>query len=897
MDQIVNDLDAHGLSNGNLEIRDQQMGEEITAAAQPAYNNLITKGWTIDVTAPIAPGPHLKITGNGLDITNSNTAISEDGTDYQETTLGNPILHAFVIENFGDQDLTITSALFSTSADFVITSQPANMVIAAGGSESFEVTFNPTTLGTKSGSVLIQSDDADASIFVLNLKGEAVNVLSNQIMITQYYEGFGANDRWVEVKNISGQAIPANTYFLALFDQDAARTGIIETVVPTQNTPIPALTIGQTILFRNAVAALPVSGNIGNASQVNSNVCTFDGDDVILISTSNASNSYDQRVEIMGNISPNASTSPEAWGTNSSFIKGGCSSEEAHKEFDINDWSFLLIADVDDADPVTNLALGIQVVGPTEFDGVNWSNLIADQSRTVIITNSFSNANQTISACNLTINTGVNVDFDSNGVTKNSIVIYGDLVVNGSLTVGDTESFVSIDPLASLDIITKIEKSTELFDIHDNTYWSSPVQGQQLSTVFAGVDPTRIFEFKAGEVNPLYVGTNYKYWWVASGAMNRGVGYASEGSSIGVQTLTFTGIPYNGSFTTNMFFSGTVDTGDANENFNLIGNPYPSAIDIQRILEDNASVNEIALWTHATPLGGGIFDPADYVFYNITGSTTPGVTENIGSGQGFMARSVATGGVTFNNGYKLIDRNDQFYKSVNSKKSGIVKEEKDRVWLRLKNGTAKSDILVGFVNGATDGRDLYYDAQGYDNDKSVKFYSVIDDDKFVIQGLGAFGTDKTISLGFDSEVFGDLTISIAELEGALKSTDVYLVDHLLNVTHNLKEGDYTFEQTVTGEFPNRFTLQFAGQALDVDDDILTKKEFIISNDVESLNIRSAKEVKDIKVYDLLGRMLINQKPNKKSFNIGTSTIKNGTVLVVHATLENGTVISKKTIKY
>ena len=112
--------------------------------------------------------------------------------------------------------------------------------------------------------------------------------------------------------------------------------------------------------------------------------------------------------------------------------------------------------------------------------------------------------------------------------------------------------------------------------------------------------PDGIFEFKAGQVNPIYAGTNYKYWWIAEGAMGKAVGYAAAGASSGVQTLFFSGIPSHGPFTLNAFFSGTVDTGTANENFNLIGNPYPAAIDILRILEDNGSINEIALWTSDT---------------------------------------------------------------------------------------------------------------------------------------------------------------------------------------------------------------------------------------------------------------------------------------------------------
>ncbi len=50
LDQLVNDLDGFGISNGNLEIRNNEGG--LSPSAQPAFNNLIAKGWTIDVDAP-----------------------------------------------------------------------------------------------------------------------------------------------------------------------------------------------------------------------------------------------------------------------------------------------------------------------------------------------------------------------------------------------------------------------------------------------------------------------------------------------------------------------------------------------------------------------------------------------------------------------------------------------------------------------------------------------------------------------------------------------------------------------------------------------------------------------------------------------------------------------------
>jgi hypothetical protein len=54
LDQVLIDLDNHGLSNGNLMIANQITGQGITVAAAQAYQNLIDKNWSIDVEAPMA---------------------------------------------------------------------------------------------------------------------------------------------------------------------------------------------------------------------------------------------------------------------------------------------------------------------------------------------------------------------------------------------------------------------------------------------------------------------------------------------------------------------------------------------------------------------------------------------------------------------------------------------------------------------------------------------------------------------------------------------------------------------------------------------------------------------------------------------------------------------------
>ena len=82
--------------------------------------------------------------------------------------------------------------------------------------------------------------------------------------------------------------------------------------------------------------------------------------------------------------------------------------------------------------------------------------------------------------------------------------------------------------------LLRLEKSNTLFNLHDNTYWSSPITSATIQGVFPGVNPARIFEYKAGDPNPVYAGVpgyeNYIYWWnKPSGSMDVGYGYAVEG--------------------------------------------------------------------------------------------------------------------------------------------------------------------------------------------------------------------------------------------------------------------------------------------------------------------------------------------------------------------------------
>lgn len=106
--------------------------------------------------------------------------------------------------------------------------------------------------------------------------------------------------------------------------------------------------------------------------------------------------------------------------------------------------------------------------------------------------------------------------------------------------------------------------------------------------------------------------------------------------------VTFKGIPNNGKIKTDL---GVVNT------YNLIGNPYPSALDADLFLTKNAFNIKGALyfWTHNTPITNNKYNANDYAVYNLLGgvgtrAVALGLNETIpdgtiASGQGFFVKS------------------------------------------------------------------------------------------------------------------------------------------------------------------------------------------------------------------------------------------------------------------
>ena len=134
----------------------------------------------------VVAAPEMNVVGNSTDITDGDDSPdSGDHTDFGSvaTASGN-IVRTFTIENTGTSALNLTDASPYVSisgthaADFSVTTTPSN-TIAASGSTTFSITFDPSADGVRVASISIANDDSDENPYNFDIQGEGLAPTSN----------------------------------------------------------------------------------------------------------------------------------------------------------------------------------------------------------------------------------------------------------------------------------------------------------------------------------------------------------------------------------------------------------------------------------------------------------------------------------------------------------------------------------------------------------------------------------------------------------------------------------------------------------------------------------------------------------------------------------------------
>lgn len=513
--------------------------------------------------------------------------------------------------------------------------------------------------------------------------------------------------------------------------------------------------------------------------------------------------------------------------------------------------------------------------------------------------------------------------------SSNAITVIDAINVDatGSFEIENNASLIQINNVPNIGKV-KIEKITQPMYRFDYTYWGSPVtaaSGFTLGMLSPATLPDKYFSWIPS------VSGSFGSWFYESAAtvMNPIKGYIvrapqtfSFTSDVKVPyTANFIGTPNNGDISAPIFRGTLVDSVD--DDWNLLGNPYPSALNAELFLSDAANRDiidgTIYFWTHKSPPSADNVDPFygdfvinysadDYASWNRLGGVGTAAGDSdaipsgfIASGQGFFTKSTgATSGnsVVFKNTMRVNFNNDQFFRNsiVAASNARANENEKHRIWLNLvSNGGSFNQILVGYHNEATNELDRDFDGVRLTDNSSFTFHSKLSDSNLVIQGRALpFSDQDQVPLGYKSAVNETFSIRIDHIDGLFENQNIYIEDRLLQNIHDLKQSPYVFTSGI-GSFDDRFVLRYSNGFLGTSS-LANESEVSASLRNEKLVIHVGEVLSEVSLYDISGKLILTEVLERPTTIFETAFHGAEGVYIAKIKFKNGKFATKKLIQ-
>lgn len=317
---------------------------------------------------------------------------------------------------------------------------------------------------------------------------------------------------------------------------------------------------------------------------------------------------------------------------------------------------------------------------------------------------------------------------------------------------------------------------------------------------------------------------------------------------------------------------GTLTPGisSTDQEWNLVGNPYPSALNADDFLTANATggtpsiYGTLYFWDESVN-----FDANDYASWNGTGyarTNANGTVPNgyIGTGQGFFVQSKTktSNTLTFNNAMRE-KNNTQFFIPP------LENVQRLKISVTNPNGDF-NEILIGFLAEATYGIDNLYDGHKLQGNPDLSFYSMIPgyDRNLVIQGLPPLSQEEIIPIGLDVRIAGKYTFKVELIENFDVSTQIFLEDKAVAKLTDLRNADtyeFMLDEGVTDE---RFVIKFKPVTIAIDENKAESenKQPTISMQGNRLLIESLSDFSGtLRIQDLLGKELQSMRIENSHF--------------------------------
>jgi hypothetical protein len=440
-----------------------------------------------------------------------------------------------------------------------------------------------------------------------------------------------------------------------------------------------------------------------------------------------------------------------------------------------------------------------------------------------------------------------------------AITINGDINVNGNGVIELNSNSLSYSSLIANGVVNgnvlykrHVNNTALPGESGSNDLISPPLSGQAFDEFVTTIGNTNIV---SNSTNTLYLfgpfnkefSTYMTYANTETAALEAGTGYRA--ASTDNRTFTFTGTVNTGIIPVII-----TNSGPAFQQWNLIGNPYPSYIDLETFL----STNTFAFGENSTAIYGYDADASDgWVVWNqaYAQSHTDAL---ITPGQGFfVATESEEATINFLPSMRVKGTSDDFIagRSASSLPGFLT--------LSLNQNDKKYHTYFYFNPNASRGLDKGYDAQiwGGSAPNFGLFSYLVEENAglpMVIQSVGENDyTNIKIPLGINANAGVQISISI--FENTLPSTiAIYLEDQLSQTLVQLNNSGFVFTPSIRLNGPGRFFLTFRENALSTDTSIFDTLN--IFNDVQTQSIVISGLITEsarARLYDVQGRKVLS----------------------------------------
>ena len=341
-------------------------------------------------------------------------------------------------------------------------------------------------------------------------------------------------------------------------------------------------------------------------------------------------------------------------------------------------------------------------------------------------------------------------------------------------------------------------------------------------------------------------------------------------------TYSFAGMMNGGSGTVNALtnYSG------AGKGFNLIPNPYPSAIDWlasggwNKVNVDNA----VYVWNSGT-------STSNYASF-INGAGTLGGSQYISPGQSFFVHANGNSpSVDMANGVRV--HNPVSFLKNNEAIPDLLKIHADAA-------SASDEIVIRFADGATSGFDGEWDAFKMTGGENAPQLSSVttDDINLAINSLPLSAEPVTVPLDFTFNASSDVTFTASGIESFNPASGIYLEDKTLNKMVNLRqEPVYTFSYP-SGSATDRFILHFNGVTGVQENNASASGRAFISNGRIYLELPSMQgQLANITLYNAIGQVIRSQNQMINGISSIEASLAKG-IYIVHVATANQNFVTK-----